>query len=70
MANLALMIEMKSQETREPTIRRPVGQVEFKCERCGRTFILEGEITRMGTYHGKFGLNDRDEISRNTRVNF
>ena len=44
MANLALMIEMKSQETRELTIRRPVGQVVFKCERCGRTFIVSPTI--------------------------
>ena len=24
----------------------------------------------MGSYHGKYGLNDIDEISRNTRVNY
>ena len=41
------------------------------CSECNRLKQKEDKwISRMGSYHGKYGLNDRDEISRNTRVNY
>ena len=42
-----------------------------RCCECNSLKKVEDNwITRMGTYHGKFGLKDRDEISRNTRVKY
>ena len=42
-----------------------------RCSECNRLKQKEDKwISRMGSYHGKYGLNDMDEISRNTRVNY
>ena len=42
-----------------------------RCCECNKLKDLEDKwISRLGTYHGQFSLNDRDEITRKTRVNY
>ena len=42
-----------------------------RCSQCRRLLNIEYKwICRMGTYHGKFGLNDRSEMNQKTRVKY
>ena len=47
------------------------GGAGCRCSQCQKLLDLEYKwICRMGTYHGKFGLNDRTEMNQKTRVNY
>ena len=42
-----------------------------QCSQCLQLKKMEDKwICRMGTYHGEFGMNERDEISNKARANF
>ena len=42
-----------------------------RCTECERLKELEDKwICRLGTFHGQFGLNERDEMKRKTRVGY
>ena len=42
-----------------------------QCTQCKALKSLEDKwICRMGTYHGKFGLNERDEVSNKARATY
>ena len=47
------------------------GGAGCQCSQCIILKKIEDKwICRMGTYHGKFGLNERDEISNRTRASY
>ena len=59
--------------TSEESLRSAIHQEGpgCRCCECNKLKNLEDKwISRLGTYHGKFSLNDRDEITRNTRINY
>ena len=42
-----------------------------RCSECEKLKSLEDKwICRLGTFHGRFGLNERDEMKRKTRVGY
>ena len=42
-----------------------------RCTECGKLKSLEDKwICRMGSYHGKFGLNERNEITNRVRATY
>ena len=42
-----------------------------RCSECEKLKSLEDKwICRLGTFHGQFGLNERDEMKRKTRVGY
>ena len=42
-----------------------------RCTECEKLKELEDKwICRLGTFHGKFGLNERDEMKRRSRVGY
>ena len=42
-----------------------------QCSQCLLLKKMEDKwICRMGTYHGEFGLNERDEISNRARASY
>ena len=47
------------------------GGAGCRCSECQRLLNLEYKwICRMGTYNGKYGLNDKTEMNQNTRVKY
>ena len=42
-----------------------------RCAECGKLKTLEDKwICRLGSYHGKFGLNDRNELTNKVRTSY